>query len=96
MIARLKEINPRLADPVNEAVFLADSPRPGARKAVLQRLWFTYAGEWIPKGRFDQLQDPKRCTAICLHPVAKILPEFRMEYCNPLSGPAQGPSRAVN
>jgi hypothetical protein len=55
MIARLKEINPRLADPVNETVFLADSPRPGARKAVLQSLWFTYAGEWIPKGRFDQL-----------------------------------------
>jgi hypothetical protein len=96
MISRLQEINFRLAHPVNESVFLIDSPRPSASECELQRLWFAYTGEWILKDRLDQFEDSKRRAAICFHPVAKILPEFRMEHRYTLNGPAQDPSRAVN
>ncbi len=96
MIARLQEIDSRLADPVNQTMLLSDSPGPGAAEGMLERLGFADSAKRIPQNSLHQLKYAQRSLAIGLNPVAKILTKFAVENRNSLSGPlAQVPSPAA-
>ena len=53
MVAGLKEIDPVVADKVDDSVFLCQPPRPGPGDEVSQRLRLPYPPKRIANDGFD-------------------------------------------
>jgi hypothetical protein len=76
MVSGLQEINPVIAYQVNKPVLLGDSPRPCARRKVLQWFRFANARKGITLDSFDQLEDFERRVAFGFDPESQVLEKF--------------------
>lgn len=80
MIPGLEKIDSVVPDQVNQAVLLGDAPGPEAGGEMLEGFGFADALEWVAEDRFDKIQDAQGGFALCLDPMAQVVPEFRLEY----------------
>ena len=79
MVPRLEEVDTIATDKVNDAVFLRQTARPGARREVLQGLWFTDALEGIANDRLDKVKGAERDPSIRFDPVPQVFAELRVK-----------------
>src|SRR5437764_358906 len=79
MVPRLEEVDTIATDKVDDAVFLRQTARPGARREVLQGLWFTDALEGIANDRLDKVKGEERDPSIRFDPVPQVLAELRVK-----------------
>ncbi len=77
MITSLNEFNPVGKYPIDDTMFLANSPAPAASKIVPQRLGLADSVEWIGKDCRHQIENPERSFAICLNPATQIFAKVR-------------------
>ena len=77
MISRLNEFNPVGKHPIDNTMFLANSPGPATGEVMPQ--WFGLANslEWIVENRRHQVKNPKRGFAVCFNPAPQILAKVR-------------------
>ena len=92
MIPCLEKVDSLLADAVDQAVFLRDSPRPAAGENELQGFWFANSGKRVSHDIFHEFKDSYRYFPVCLDPISQVLPELRMEERFAFSGTRQGPT----
>jgi len=69
VVARLKKIDSTSAYGVYQPMLLGDPSRPSTSEHVFQRLGFSDPSERIAHHGFDQIEDPKRGSAVGLDPI---------------------------
>lgn len=77
MITRLDEFNPVSIHPIDDTMFLVNSPAPATGEIMTQRLGFANSLEWISENRGHQVKNPKRAFAVYLNPAPQILSKVR-------------------
>ncbi len=77
MIPRLDEFNPVGKYPINDPMFLVNSPAPTTGEIMPQRLGLANSLEWIGENRRHQVKNPKRGFAVCLNPAPQIFSKVR-------------------
>ena len=79
MVPRLEAVERLATDEVDDAVFLRQTARPGARRELLQGLWFTDALEGIANDRLDKVKGAERDPSIRFYPVPQVFAELRVK-----------------
>ena len=80
VIPRLQKIYPRVADQINNSMFLGQSSRPRAGGQIFERLWFADAGERFAHNSLDQIESAKGDTPLSFDPKAQVFAKFRVEH----------------
>ena len=85
MVVSLEKVDALFGNPVNEPVLLRDMSRPASGKCVSERSGLTGYPEGVAQYRFNQVQHSDCCISVGLDPIAKILPELRLENSEPFT-----------
>ncbi len=103
MVARLKKVDPPIADKIYNAVFLSQASRPRSAWQVFKRLRLTKPGKRISQNSLHQVQGTKGHSSVYPGPVPEVLHKFGLEHRNPVtrykrpvsltSSLGQGPTR---
>lgn len=76
MITSLQEVDAIIADLVDNAMFLRQTPGPCACGKVLKWFGFADAAEWIAQDGFDQVEGAQRNLSIRFHTMAQVFAEL--------------------
>ena len=60
MVTRLEEIDPSLADAIDQSMLLSESARPASREHVLQRFRLSQPGEWVTQDVLNEFKGAER------------------------------------
>ena len=88
MIPCLQEMDPPLADAVNQAVFLSDSPGPASSEYIFQG--FRLADDLKTIAKILQARKPPGNLGVRVQPNSAGPPKLRMKHCLALT-PRQAP-----
>jgi hypothetical protein len=73
-------------------MFLSESTRPASCEYVFERLRFSDSRERIAQDAFHEFECAERNLTVGFDPIAKVLPELRVEYSLSLNVARQVPS----
>jgi len=79
MVASLKKIDGFVANPIDQPVFLCDTPGPTTCKHISERLRFAWALERIAHNCLNQIQYSDSCVPVGFDPMWQVLSELGME-----------------
>ena len=77
MIPRLDELNPVGKHPIDDPMFLGDSPAPATGEFMPQRLRLADSLEWIGENRCHQVENSERNFAVGFNPAPQIVAKVR-------------------
>jgi len=80
MISCLHKIDSIMADDINQPVFLCNPPGPDTGPKKFERLGFADTLERVSHDGLDQLKNPDGRFAVGFHPIAEVIPEFRLKH----------------
>jgi len=79
VVSGQQEVDPLLADEVDQSMFLGDATRPAAGEVELQRFRLSDAAGRIAERALDEIEDTQSDLAIGAHPVAEVVEELGLE-----------------
>jgi hypothetical protein len=94
MISGLEEVDAIGAYEIYNSMLLSQSPRPGARGKIFQRLGLSDASEWIPQDCFNKGERPQRNLTLGLNPITQVFAELRMKHG--VTGTPRGARRLIS
>ena len=79
MIPSLQKVDPTFCHEMADAVLLGETPRPSARRKVLERLRLANAIEGVTQDRLHEVDGAKGDSSVVFDPVPKIFNELRVK-----------------
>jgi hypothetical protein len=91
VISGLEKVDAVLPQPVNQAMLLRDPSTPAAGQFKPQGLRFANTDKRVAKYGLNEIEDSNGRFPVCLHPIAEIAPELRVEESLAITRQAPSP-----
>jgi len=83
VVPRLQEIDPPIANEVDDSMFFGKASRPGSAWEVLEGFGLPYSRKRIAQNRLYKIKSSEGDPSVRLHPVLQIFNELRLEHGYP-------------
>jgi hypothetical protein len=79
VVSSLEEIDCFVGDPVNQPVFLSDTPRPTTSEHIFQRFGLSRPFQWIPHDSLNKIGHSHRHGALVVDPIPEVLKKLGLK-----------------